>query len=151
MKRNKFLIFMFLVSGLILAGCETVQYNAQYGNSLNNLPEPQVDKGIICTIRPSSFVGAACSWNLFMDGQLVGRLLSGSYIYQTVDPGKHTVNITGGGLIGFPIEVNTKAGETIYLKTRGAMGFWEGQVFIEACPLEKAREYIRKYPSVNIH
>ncbi len=149
MKKVLTIILGFLLIGsfcFLFTGCATVQYGTKYRSYLNTLPEPPANEGIICIIRPSAFGASLAGWDLFINGIFIGKLVSGSYIYQTVEPGKYTI-IATFSISVLSEEVNLKAGEIIYLKTKVAMGFPQG---IYPCSEEEAQEYIKKYPAVNI-
>ena len=146
MRRMKYWIIGFVVISLM--GCAMAEYTAKYGEYLDKLPKPPTGKGIIWIVRPNLLVGPeGIPYDLFINGRHIGMLTPFSYMYQVVEPGKHSISFTGRDTLFIPKTVNIKPDETLYLKMK-CPSFFSSliKVIIEPCSQEQVKEYIKKYP-----
>ena len=84
---------------------------------------------LVYVFRESSMVGAAVSWNVYLDGKVVGILKQGAYMAFHVAPGAHAVRIgdtppTPVGVIAEAAADNpeafmAQAGQAYYIRSKG--------------------------------
>lgn len=84
---------------------------------------PPAGKGLVVFFRPSRMVGMAINFTAREGETEIGRLSSGRYLAQAVDPGVHEFNIRGGETTRIEVE----EGETYFLQLNIAMGFMSGR------------------------
>lgn len=73
--------------------------------------------------RPHRFQGAALKPSVFVDDARSGQLHNGDSIRISVAPGNHRIYSTDKST---GIELNTKPGETYYVRVDIQVGFWKG-------------------------
>jgi hypothetical protein len=84
---------------------------------------------LVYVFRESSMVGGAVSWNVYLDGKVVGVLKQGAYMAFHVAPGAHAVRIgdTPPTLVGViaeaaadnPEAFMAQAGQAYYIRSKG--------------------------------
>ncbi len=119
-------VLMGLVLALVFAaGCgattsSTIAYHEEALRSPND--------AIVYFFRQKDIVGSAGSFNVYVDGQLVGKLKQNAYMPVHVLPGKHSLQI-GEHQPGYETVERAvdniqgfaaKAGETYYILSKGA-------------------------------
>lgn len=118
---------LVLLAALVLAGC-----GASGPQFRPELIENSDAMSTIFVYRMSQFVGKGYTASIVLDGQPMGRLKDGGYIYTSVPPGRHVVEIhksfleTGGR---YPTELNTEAGQTYFVRydqTAQVIGYGSG-------------------------
>lgn len=139
----------FIVGLSLLAGCATLPSLDKMSADISgyNLPKQnETNSALIYVVRPSS-VGAFIRFNVFLDDKEdsseMGWTRGSQYIYFFVDPGKHTILSKAENWAELSIE--TKSGETIFLKQNPGMG-----VIMASNSLELIQEIEGKYHVKNI-
>jgi hypothetical protein len=107
---------------------------AACGTTSSNIPFHEEalrgqDDALVYVFRESSMVGAAVSWNLYLDGKVAGVLKQGAYMVFHLPPGAHAVRIgdTPPTLVGAIAEAAANnpeafmatAGQTYYIRSKG--------------------------------
>lgn len=107
--------------GLIsmICGCASVSKQPT-----NIYPEVREDKGLVYFYRERKFVGAAISYNIKENGEIVGAIANGTYFFLFVDPGTHTYTAATEASTSRTLEV--EAGKTYYVECGVEMGFMAG-------------------------
>lgn len=104
-------IYTFLLLAMIaLAGCASLP-----GVAFQSAAQPPVkpDKALVYVYRDSKFMGAGRLAKVDDNGQQVGVLGNGNYIYFYVAPGLQTFYVALG--VVQPITLTCEAGKTYYL------------------------------------
>jgi hypothetical protein len=70
-------------------------------------------QGTIIVYRPEKFVGSVLKPSVYVDGKQVGRLSNGHYFSLQLSAGKHDFE---SSMKASPLEVDVKAGDTVYLQ-----------------------------------
>jgi hypothetical protein len=79
MKFTNVLVFSLLVA---LVGCSTVP-----------TPIPRATGPAIVVVRDTGFVGSGCTFDVLIDGEVVGQVKAGQTVIKVVSNGKHRVGI----------------------------------------------------------
>jgi len=90
------------------------------------IPTLQPDHGRVYFFRENSFVGAAVSAVINVDGIAVGQSLAGQYFYVDEPAGTHTVSVKTEA--ENTVTLSLAAGETKYVRTIVTPGFIVGHV-----------------------
>lgn len=75
---NLFLLSMFVV----FVGCSTVP-----------TPIPRTTGPAVVVVRDAGFVGSGCTFDVLVDGEIVGEVKAGETVIKVVSNGKHRVGI----------------------------------------------------------
>lgn|GEM_PF-6471638 len=82
----KLVRYLIVVLCLFVSGCAATGPKFTYS-------EPSLTQSKIYLYRKYSFVGSAASPNIYMDGEIKGKLHTGGYVLMSVVPGVHEVII----------------------------------------------------------
>jgi hypothetical protein len=96
-------------------------------NPLKSAEPPQLEagKGMVVFYRSSKFAGGAVRFNLNHAEGSIGQLLSGTWLYKSVDPGSHT--FWSQAISQDSITITVEAGETYYVRGEVKMGVFVGR------------------------
>ena len=123
--KKSYLMIMLLATGMFLFSCATTTSQVSFFEE-----EPESDhEAIVYIYRLKSMVGAAASWNVRIDYEVVGVLNQGAYMALHVVPGAHTIKIgesfpyIEGAIVEAiadnPSAFNAKENETYYIRCAG--------------------------------
>jgi uncharacterized protein YceK len=103
---------------VMLSGCATL------GSAYTPDANAPKDKATVYVYRPSAFGGAAISYTVSVNGADVGSLPSGGYFVYYATPGE--TEFTAKTEARTSVTLDTKAGETYYVKGTLGMGVFVG-------------------------
>ncbi len=119
------LLLSFLAVLMLFQGCASTNSKISFfEEKFNNDHE-----ALIYVYRLKSMVGASVSWNVYIDGQVVGVLKQGAYMALHASPGVHTIKIGESGplILGAIVEAiaqnpdafKAKENEIYYIRSGG--------------------------------
>jgi hypothetical protein len=79
-----------------------------------------------------SYEGSGVTLKIDVDGERIGGLKCGGYLYKVVSPGEHKVSCKTESESS--VLVDLKAGEPVYIEAEVVMGFFGGRPKLEAVP-----------------
>lgn len=86
-------------------------------------PAAAADEAIIYVYREPGMFGAALSWDILVDGESVGTVYQGTYLWHRVSPGEHTVRVRHNSHIS-ERTIRAEPGREYYIEQRVKGGFW---------------------------
>jgi hypothetical protein len=91
---NAVTILTLAVSSACISGCGAVlgPMASKSIEQAQSFTPPPGQSGVY-VIRTWNIVGAAVTWEVSLDGVLLGQIPNDSYIYATVPPGTHNVSV----------------------------------------------------------
>ena len=118
---KNFLVLGFLLSSMVLASCRTVPMaNIEDDSKAKNF-STKPNKAQIYIYR-NEMIGAAIKIDVNLDGQLVGRTLSDTYLLLEVPPGKHTIMSEAENKSS--LDIDAAKGKSYFIWQEVKMGFW---------------------------
>jgi hypothetical protein len=91
----------------------------------NSFPAAENGKGVVYFYRPSAFTGAAVSYNIFHDNQIIGASKNGKYFYYQSNPGLQVFSATTE--VKRELAVDIETGKSYYVKSSVVLGFLVGR------------------------
>ena len=110
--------------------------------SAAEIPVPDSGKGLVVFYRIDSFKGKAIRFEINHAEGSVGQLLSGTYLYRNLAPGKHT--FWSQAISQDSITVSVEAGKTYYVKGEVKMGAFAGRPKFSLAPESDALAALAK-------
>jgi hypothetical protein len=107
--RTKLLCVLLVASSGIACGASGPAFQRE---------EPSETEGTIYIYRPDEICLSGQSPTVALDNVPIGRLKNGGYLWRRVEPGVHTVKITGVENLDVGQYVNVGAGEEAFVKWR---------------------------------
>jgi hypothetical protein len=117
-----------LLSVVTIAGCASVPMASDEQDSKAKKFAVPAGKSNIYIYRNESF-GGAKKMSVLVDGKMVGDTVSKSYIYLTVNPGKHTV--TSRAENESVLNVTTQANKNYFIWQEVKMGGWSARSLLQ--------------------
>lgn len=108
------------------------------------------DQGRIIFYRTSMLFGSGMKPDIYLNGEKVGRSVSGTMFYVDVDPGEYKVSIAKIMYPGTPGGVDLEVGknETVYVRTWTGGGSFSGRTDAGVVSSDIAEEHVRKVKMV---
>ena len=110
-----------VTSGLV--GCAS---GPKYTDIEDKFPPIPSGQGRVFFYRDNSFTGAAVKPDVKVDGIKVGKSTPGGFFFIDRSPGTHVVRIKTGEK--YELELELRAAQTLYVRTKVAWGSWVGRV-----------------------
>jgi len=123
MKNKLILVFFALVAATILSGCATT--GAAFV-PVEDVPEGQA---LVYVYRVPSFTGSAISYDVKVDGEIIGKMKNGAYFYTTVAPGSYVISAKTES--EYTLNADFEAGETYYIRGGITVGLLVGRPKLE--------------------
>ncbi|WP_410499623.1 DUF2846 domain-containing protein [Chitinibacter sp. S2-10] len=114
----KKLFTLFLVA-IALTGCASVPKGDTAQDAALKTFATKSDKAGLYLYR-NEMIGAAVTMDVTLDGKPIGSTGAKSYLYQEIEPGKHTITSTAENTE--TLEIDAKAGALVYIWQEVKMG-----------------------------
>lgn len=125
-----------------LAGCAGMgSHDMAYREPV--YPAAAADEAIIYVYRELGMFGAALSWDILVDGESVGTVYQGTYLWRRVPPGEHTVRVRHNSHVS-ERTINAEAGRDYYIQQHVKMGFWSGFPLLTIVDPAEGRQAVRE-------
>lgn len=126
---------------LVLAGCAGMG-SKQMAYREPVYPAAAADEAIIYVYREPGMFGAALAWDILVDGESVGTVHQGTYLWHRVPPGEHTVRVRHNSHVS-ERTINAEAGREYYIQQHVQMGFWSGFPLISIVAPEEGSQAVQ--------
>jgi len=127
--KNYFWICFLIFSSLFISNCASTYLTVQ---DTQSFPKPPDDKGIIYFYRPSAFAGAAVSYDIRLNDNIIGAVRNGTYFYKMLEPGSYVFWARTEAKKEINMEI--ESGKNQYIKCGVGWGFFVGHPKFSVVP-----------------
>ena len=130
-----------VLSALFLSGCASVPMGSQESDAkAKTFTAPSPGKAGLYIFR-NSFVGAALTKTLSVDGKPIGTSANKVYFYKEIPAGKHTI-ATQSEFSDNVLEITVEAGKTYFIRQYIKMGAFVGGANLELVSDEEGKKEV---------
>lgn len=119
-------ISAFLVGVVLISGCATL------GPTFQKIDKTPEGMGLVYIYRPSSFIGAAVSYDVKVGETVITTLYNGGYYPYFAKPGE--LELWASTEAKSAVTLDVKAGEIYYVKGTVGVGFFVGRPHLIVVP-----------------
>lgn len=135
MKIQQLLVVSILGYVAFLTGCASVTKQAT-----NIHPEAKPDQGLVYFYRERKFMGAAVSFNVKENNQVIGAIANGTYFFVFANPGKHTYTASTEASSARTLDI--EGGKTYYVECGVEMGLFAGRPALKITSESEAKSVL---------
>ena len=134
---HKFIIMLIITT---LCGCATVQLASQQLDQEAKSFTASPEKSNIYIVRGMG-LGFVVSFQIALDGKIIGSIAPNTYHLLTVAPGQHTISAFSAENSA-QVSINTESGKNYYVKVGPRMGLAAARVGVEIISEEEGKRAV---------
>ncbi len=138
---KKVIVSAAIISALFLSGCASVPMASIENDAKAKEFSVQKDKANIYIYRNES-LGFAIKMPVLIDGMAVGDTAANTYVFKTVEPGKHTV--VSKTEKDETLTIDTKVGNNYFIWQEVKMGVWSARSKLHLVNEEEGKKAVRE-------